>query len=55
MTTMPVEFFGTPEEREANIATHRFYDSDRCFFCDAKMGSVTADWPCGMKVERVAR
>lgn len=51
--TTPVPFKGTAEERAANQATHLFVaddDGGRCFHCDAREASYSADYPCGTPV-----
>lgn len=54
----PVRFPGTPEEIEANLATHHFgptgwgdpEDSDwRCYDCDCRPTYISATWPCGTR------
>jgi hypothetical protein len=51
---VPVRFPGTPEEIEANLATHIFvgYDGERCLNCDCRPSYISATWPCGAKVPR---
>jgi hypothetical protein len=52
--TSPQPFTGSPEEQVANYRSHRWdrgYDA-RCFACDAKAGSITSFWPCGVEPPR---
>lgn len=55
--SVPARFTGTDAEREANRASHHFataFDGDctRCWDCDCRAGSVSADWACGADVPR---
>lgn len=53
--TRPVEFSGTPEERDANYNSHCFIWSgdpeeagdERCGACDSRPSHVAAHYPCG--------
>ena len=56
----PRPFDGTPEEAEANRASHLFIytgtDEDmdvRCTGCDCRPSHVAASYPCGAHVPRV--
>lgn len=51
---IPAPFLGSPEQRRANAATHRFGPPEgRCWNCDARAGGGVAAYPCGVKEPRV--
>lgn len=50
---MPVPFAGPELERFANECSHQFdEDTGRCYDCDVRRGSLSADYPCGAPVPR---
>lgn len=49
---MPMEFPGTPEERENNRLTHNIHHG-RCMDCDCRPGGRVFDWACGDEPPRV--
>ena len=53
----PQPFAGTAEERQANFHSHRWEPGAdaRCVMCDAKAGSATSFWPCGVEPPRMHR
>jgi len=56
MPDVPVPFKGTPEERAANHATHKWRGTDDgigCFDCGCRSSDAAAGWPCGCEVPRM--
>ena len=52
--SVPKPFEGLTPERRANIRTHSFGPPEgRCWDCDVRMGSESANYPCGAGVPRV--
>lgn len=52
--SMPAEFPGTDEQKEANRRTHVFDERFmRCLDCDCRPWGRVALWPCGAFVPRV--
>ena len=51
---VPMLWPGTNEEREHNRRSHSWSGGvdGRCWNCDCRPGSVTADWPCGVEPPR---
>jgi hypothetical protein len=55
--TMPVPFAGTAEQKQANLATHRWVRVDEtevaCLTCDSKPWHASALYPCGVEPPRM--
>ncbi len=53
----PQPFTGSAEERQHNFRTHRWASGHdaRCVVCDAKAGTATSFWPCGVEPPRMHR